>query len=49
VFAAPRDTDPLAVAGLRMTFEPLAAGTPAALAASVVAVFARLLAGLPGE
>lgn len=46
VFAAPLDTDPLAVAGLRMTFEPLARGTPADLAASVAAVFARLLAGL---
>ncbi|WP_300608287.1 hypothetical protein [Trebonia sp.] len=48
VFAAPRDTDPLAVAGLRMTFEPLAAGT-GDLAGYVVAIFARLLAGLSGS
>ncbi len=48
VFAAPPGTDQLAVAGLRMTFEPLAAGTPGDLARCVVAVFARMLGGLSG-
>ena len=46
VFAAPPGTDRLAVAGLSMTFEPLAPGTPGELAASVLAVFEHLLAGL---
>lgn len=49
VFAAPRDTDRLAVAGLRMTFEPLDADTPADLASSAVAIFTSLLGGLSGE
>lgn len=39
----PDDGDWLAVAGLRMTFRPLAPGTPGELAASVVAVFEEVL------
>lgn len=46
VFAAPPGTDRLAVAGLSMTFQPLALGSPAELAASVLAAFGYLLASL---
>lgn len=49
VFAAPPDTDRLAIAGLRMDFYPLAADTPDALAGSVAAAFREIITGLPGQ
>ena len=47
VFAAPPDTDQLAIAGLRMDFRPLATDTPDALAGSIAAAFCELVTGLP--
>lgn len=44
VFAAPPDTDLLAVAGLRMDFYPLATRAPDSLATSVAAVFQAVIA-----
>lgn len=46
VFAAPPDTDLLAIAGLRMDFHPLATDNPDALAESVAAAFRDLITGL---
>lgn len=47
IFAAPPDTDQLAIAGLRMDFCPLATDTPDALAGSIAAAFRELITGLP--
>jgi uncharacterized protein YegL len=45
VFAAPADTDRLAVAGLRMDFHPLATDAPGTLTGSIAAAFRGLIAG----
>jgi hypothetical protein len=44
VFAAPADTDRLAIAGLRMDFRPLATDAPGALTGSIAAAFRGLIA-----
>jgi hypothetical protein len=44
IFAAPPDTDWLAIAGLRMDFCPLTTDTPDALAASIAAAFCEFIA-----
>ncbi|MGH3192580.1 MAG: hypothetical protein ACRDPY_35645 [Streptosporangiaceae bacterium] len=44
IFAAPPDTDWLAIAGLRMDFYPLTTDTPDALAASIAAAFSEFIA-----
>jgi uncharacterized protein YegL len=45
VFAAPPDTDQLAIAGLRMDFHPLVTDTPDALAGSIAAAFREFITG----
>jgi hypothetical protein len=45
VFAAPGDTDRLAIAGLRMDFHPLATDAAGALTGSIAAAFRGLIAG----
>ncbi len=49
VFAAPAETDRLAIAGLGLDFHPLAAGTPDALAGSIAAAFRGIITRLPRQ
>jgi hypothetical protein len=49
VFAAPPETDRLAIAGLGLDFHPLATQTPDALAGSIAAAFRGLITRLPGQ
>jgi hypothetical protein len=49
VFAAPPETDRLAIAGLGMDFHPLATDTPDALAGSIAAAFRGIVTRLPRQ